>query len=276
MRRLVLCLLLAFLILGLLSACQSPPEPEEVTQPPSPPPAPTPVPTPSPMPTPATTPRPTPSPRPVPTILPEKLLQYADWIERNDAFCGWLTIPDTVMDYPVVYGSDYTFYIDYDFDKNKSAKGAVFVDYRNTPDNPLWKNTILYAHHMRNGSMFGSLEVFTQLEHLRDHPVFTYDTLYGVRRYQIFAVLIVPMNYNYVQVDFETGLAFLAFIRHMREISLYSTDLKITAEDEIITLSTCWYDFKDARFVVQGVRLPDEVDGIPAAYEKNTSRVIDW
>jgi len=203
-------------------------------------------------------------------------VQYADWIERNDDFTAWLTIPGTVIDYPVVYGADYIYYCDYNFDKSPSKYGAVFIDYRNTPDNPSWMHTILFAHHMRDGSMFGSLKKLKDLDFLREHPVFTYDTLYGTRRYQIFAVLIVPMLYNYYQVDFDTPADFLGFVDHMREISLFSSDLILTGRDEIITLSTCWYDFKDARFAVQAVRLPDGVDRLPATYEVNADRKTYW
>ena len=269
MGRLMLYLALVLALCIVTGCAPAAPEPTPTLSP-------TPAPTPTPTPKPTPTPTPEPTPEPPPHILPEKLLQYADWIERNDDFCGWLTIPDTVMDYPVVYGSDYDFYVEHDYDKTISGRGAVFVDYRNTPDNPLWRHTILFAHHMRDGSMFGSLEVFRELSYVQEHPVFTYDTLYGTRQYQIFAVLIVPMDYNYVQVEFDTPEEFLAFTDHMRSISLFSTDLPISGSDEIITLSTCWYDFKDARFAVQAVRLPKDIERTPAAYEINADRQKPW
>ena len=216
------------------------------------------------------------TPKPaIPRVIPEKLKQYADWIAKNDDFCGWLTIPGTVMDYPVVYGPDYVFYVENGYDKKPSVKGAVFTDYRNLPDDP-GRNIILYAHHMKDGSMFGSLEKFNDLSFVRKHPVFTYDTLYGERRYQVFAVLIVPSDFRYTQIHFDTPNDFTAFTDYMRSISLYATDLDISGTDEIITLSTCWYDFKNARFIVQAVRLPDGVEKIPAVYEINRNRVKDW
>lgn len=240
----------------------------------------TPAPAPSAVPTPAPTPEPTPEPtsEPEPTpphILPEKLEQFADWITRNGDFTGWLTVPDTRMDYPVVYGADYVFYVENDFDKKPSQKGAVFTDYRNPPDDP-GRHIILFAHHMKDGSMFGSLEKFNDLEFVREHPVFTYDTLYGTRRYQVFAVLIVPMDYNYYEVEFDGPDDFLAFTDHMRALSLYTTDLEISGTDEMITLSTCWYDFKNARFAVQAILLPDGVEEVPAVYEQNTNIQKPW
>ena len=268
MRRLtwfLILLLIAIPLCGLSGCAQEPPEPSIV---PTLPPTPTPTPTP--------TPEPTPEPTPDPArIHAEKLAQYADWIQQNDDFCGWLAIPNTVIDYPVVYGPDYEYYVKHDFDQKTSQKGAVFTDYRNLPDDP-GQNIILFAHHMKDGSMFGSLKKFNDLSFVQENPVFTYDTLHGMRYYQIFAVLIVPVDYNYIQIDFDTPDEFLSFADRMRSVSLYTTDLALSGDDEIISLSTCWYDFKDARFVVQAVRLPDGVEEIPAVYETNADRKRDW
>ena len=207
--------------------------------------------------------------------LPEKVKKYADWIAKNDDFCGWLNIPGTVMDYPVVYGPDYFFYVDNDFYKKPSKKGAVFTDYRNPPADP-GQNLILYAHNMKDGSMFGNLKKFNDLSFLRKNPVFTYDTMYGKQRYQVFAVLIVPMDYLHTQVRFKTPEDFKTFTEHMRSISLFTTDLEIYENDEMITLSTCWYDFEDARFVVQAVRLPEGMEKIQAEYDVNKNREKYW
>lgn len=263
-----------------LSACAQVPVPPSETPPaqtPTPNPSPSPIltPSPSPSPSPEPTPTPAPTPSPEPQILPEKLAQYADYITRNSDFTGWLNVPGTKIDYPVVYASDYIYYVENDFDKKSSVYGAVFLDYDNLPDQRN-RNTLIYAHNMKNGTMFGSLRKFNSLEFLREHPVFTYDTLYGTQTYQVFAVLILPGLYNYRQFVFEKPGDFLAFTDHMREISLFSTDLELTDDDEILTLSTCWYDFKDARFAVQAVRLPEGSTGIPAQYEKNENRKTPW
>jgi len=274
------CSLILITVLFALAGC-TPEPPPPTPEPATPAPVETPAPTPAPTPLPTPTPTPEPTPDPVPRILPEKLVQYADWIGRNRDFCGWLTVPNTVIDYPVVYGvvaenargELYYFYEKNDFDKQSSIIGAIFTYYLNPPDDPMQQHIILFGHHMKNGSMFGSLKKFNDLDFVRENPVFIYDTLYGTRYYQIFAVLIEHMNYNYYEVDFDEPGSFLAFTDHMRELSLYTSDLEITDDDQMITLSTCWYDFKDARFAIQAVRLPDGVEQIPAVYEKNENRL---
>lgn len=274
--RIVIMLVCAALIAQCLAGCVSAPkQPEPTPETASSTPTPTPEPTPELTPSPTSTPTPTETPEPKPQILPEKQEQYAEYIARNADFTGWLEVPNTKINDPVVYASDYVYYVENNFDQKPSVTGAVFLDYNNLPDMRN-RHTILYAHHMKNGTMFGSLKKYKNIEFLRENPVFTYDTLYGTKTYQVFSVLIVPGLYNYRQLTFNNTGDFLSFTDHMRALSLFSTNLPLKDDDDIITLSTCWYDFKDARFAIQAVLLPEGSEGIDCSYEVNENRITPW
>ena len=165
---------------------------------------------------------------------------------------GWLSIPNTRIDYPFVQGKDNDFYLHLDLDQNWAAAGTIFMDYRNNPDFSDF-NTILFGHHMQNGSMFGTLQNF-------DNPAFFDANRSGTmvladKTYEItffaFAVLTPddPLIYN---PKIETEADALAFLDHVKHIARYYRDVGATAESRIITLSTCNFEFHDARMVLIG------------------------
>lgn len=76
--------------------------------------------------------------------------------EQNNETIAWLKINNTNVEYPVVKGTNNSFYLNHSFDKSKNSAGWIFADYKNKFDNTD-KNIVIYGHNMRDGSMFGSM-----------------------------------------------------------------------------------------------------------------------
>ena len=178
---------------------------------------------------------------------------------QNKDIVGWLTITNTEVNNPVYQTVDNQFYVDHDMDKKPNSYGALFLDYR-CDINPLslTQNQIIYGHNMRYGAMFGTLNQFRELDFYKANPTISFDSLYEQRTYKIFAAMIVndaeddTFKYTYTayRSTFTSENDFMQWIDHSRQRSLIDTTVDINSNDEIITLSTCCYDYQNARFVV--------------------------
>ncbi|MDR1538408.1 MAG: class B sortase [Clostridiales bacterium] len=168
----------------------------------------------------------------------------------NPDIVGWITIPETNIDYPFVQGADNEFYLTHDTEKKKSAAGSIFIDIRN--DEPFKGfNTILYGHHMKNGSMFGALANYAESAFFRNNSkglIYLEEEVYEML---IFACLVIHpddgMIYNSLNLDSKSKTEYLDYVK--RNAKNYQ-DAALEPSDKIITLSTCAYDFNDARMAV--------------------------
>ncbi len=185
------------------------------------------------------------------------------YIQNNDTI-GWIHIPNTSIDNVVVRGADNDFYLTHDFYKKNSEHGAIMADFRtvfSVSGNS--KNIALYGHHMKDGSMFAELEKFRTLSFYKANPVIYFDTLYAKGEYEIFSVFITNdleseddgYRFNFNQVNFTSEDEFMAFITQVNRRSLFKTSVAVSPTDDILTLSTCVYDFNEARLVVCARRL---------------------
>ncbi len=200
---------------------------------------------------------------------------------------AWLTVPNTKIDYPVVYryqeeikkNTDY-YYLSTDFNGDRSKYGALFfgLDNKIEPDYTS-QNLTIHGHHMKDGQMFGELKKYRTLDFYKENPTFTMDTLYEKGTYEIFSVFLtnsIPEDdngnvFNYMQSDFATQEEFIAFTEELKKRSFYDIPVDIQQGDEIVTLSTCEYDFDQSRLVVVGrkVRPGEKVDVNTDEVKKN-------
>jgi len=171
--------------------------------------------------------------------------QYPDVI-------GWITIPGTRIDYPFVQAEDNDKYLRTDINGNYLSAGSIFLDYRSAPDFSLF-NSVIYGHNMKNSSMFGTLPGFRNegtFNQLTDGTVFLEDIEY---RFEIFACLLTnnydSIVYSSLQSTDADKQAFLDYIA--KNASRYR-DIGVGTDDHLLTLSTCSYEFADARTVIVG------------------------
>lgn len=178
--------------------------------------------------------------------------------EINSDVVAWITVPDTIIDYPVVQGEDNLQYLDRDWQGNSNRAGAIFMDYRNDPKmlaSP-GKHTILYGHHMRDGSMFQPLIQFKDPEFIDANPVFYLNDLYEHHLYEIFSVYVTTTDFYYIETNFNSEADFTDFVQEIQDRSIHHYPVTLSESDHILTLSTCTYEYDDARMVIHARRIP--------------------
>ncbi len=196
-----------------------------------------------------------PTPTPIPVIMP----QYKELHDKNPDMVGWLTIPDTKIDYPVMYKEDDNdYYLSHNFDGEDDVTGLLVLDKRCDPEgNGI--NCLIHGHNMKSGAMFGSLKKYADAEYCKEHPSIIFNTLYEERTYDIIAVFrsrVYDENttdfefYDYIQIDDEA--AFDEYVSGACEQSIYDTGFEAVWGDKLITLSTCEYTRANGRLVIVG------------------------
>ncbi len=205
-----------------------------------------------------TSPTPVPSESPYEAPKEKKILpRFESLYEENPDFAGWLTIPGTVIDYPVMYlPDDNDFYLKHDFEKKDDVNGLLVLDKRCKGDGS-GVNSLIHGHHMKSGAMFGSLKYYQEASYFRDHPVISFSTLYETREYEIFAVFRSSV-YNeettdfafFDYIDIEDEDAFRSYVEGAKAGSLYDTGVDAEWGDRLLTLSTCEYSKENGRLVV--------------------------
>lgn len=193
-------------------------------------------------------------------ILPE----YTTLVAQNGDLKGWLSIPDTNVDYPVLQRAGDTenaYYLKRDFEGNEDANGSLFVDYRSNTVNPT-ENTIIYGHNMNSGKMFGDLKNYLDEEFYERHKTVRFDTLYEEREYEIVAVCLSKVqdadsnNFRYYNfIDAKNALEWDAFVTTVNSLSVFSLDSGLKPGDEVLTLSTCNNYVEDGRLFLVAKRV---------------------
>lgn len=177
--------------------------------------------------------------------------------ELNDETVGWLNVPGTNIDYPVVKAKDNAYYLRHNFKREKDYNGWVFMNYLNSAE-MLDKNTIIFAHNRYYSNiMFGTLNKVgkkTWYQNIKDNLI-TYSDINKEMKWEVFAAYTVPVTDDYLETNFSTDEDFNNFIKMIRSRSVISSDLEIKSTDKILTLSTC-ADI-NTRFVVHAVLRTD-------------------
>ena len=221
--------------------------------------------TPSPTPTPTAPTEPEPSAPPIPEETPSPVESvhepYFDTLSEidldalrqvNAQVLGWISIPDTKISYPLVQGEDNDYYLNHTWDWAKSSLGAIFLDRRSSGDLTDF-HSVIYGHRMKNGSMFADLRHYSSEDYLSEHPSVYISDSSGLYRYDIFAVYEADVTGHTYTFSFDSDAAKQEYIDESLEQSLFDTGEELTAQDRIITLSTCTGTGYSTRWVVQAV-----------------------
>lgn len=168
----------------------------------------------------------------------------------NSDYIGWISIKNTPIDYPIVKGEDNEFYLKRDFNKNYLFSGSIFMDYRNEGFQD--ENVVIYGHHMKDNSMFGSLKKYKDLEYLKENRYINITTKDDEKFiYEIFGVYITTSDDSEtISIKFNNEEEFSEYINKICEKSIYDLGVDVKGTDKILTLSTCSYEFEDARLVI--------------------------
>lgn len=192
-----------------------------------------------------------PAPEPVELTAFEK---YADVYAQNSDLVGWVSIPGTRIDYPVMQTKDTpNFYLKHAFDKSYSNYGVPYM--QENCDIGISDNLVLYGHHMNNGSMFSDLCQYASEDFYQEHKTIRFDTLDDFGEYEVIAafktVAYSEEGFKYYHfVSAENAEDFEKYIAKCKELALYDTGVTAEYGDELITLSTCEYSRTNGRMVV--------------------------
>lgn len=170
-------------------------------------------------------------------------LQYPD-------VAGWLTVHGTGIDYPFVQAKDNDTYLRRNLDQEKATAGTVFMDYR-CNKNFTDFSTVLYGHHMKDGSMFGTLNRFNDkafFEHNKTGTVFLPHETYTL---EIFAYAVVsPNDHTIYSFNIHSDAEKQNYFSYVKEKARFYREIPLAVTDKIVTLSTCSYEWNDARMVL--------------------------
>lgn len=178
-------------------------------------------------------------------------------INTNADIKAWLYSPDTKIDYPVVQSQDNSYYLYRFMDGSYNPSGTLFMDYRCTGDFS-GKNTVIYGHHMSDGSMLASIVEYKDQAYYDEHPVMFLNTLEGNFRLDIFAGFVTWYDSRVYTFDFDSRTEFNEWITLMRSYSDFESDVEFGPDDRLVTLSTCTYEYDNARYVLMAKLVPIE------------------
>jgi sortase B len=203
------------------------------------------------------------------------LRKFSGLYANNSDTRGWLSIPAVEVDRPILQAQDNEYYLTHDAEKGLSRYGALFLDTGNRVlPGQLANNLSIYGHNTKNGSMFGQLSKFREQAFYEENPTFSFDTLYEEKRWVIFAVIITTADQS--KSDFfewrgeervSTPQKAQAFLDALHERSLIASMVDVAPGDRLLSLTTCCYDYKNARLIVfaRELRSGEESALTPAA-----------
>ena len=190
---------------------------------------------------------------------------YVEAFASNEDIVAWLQIPDTNVDYPVVWTpEDENYYLYRDIQGNEDKNGCLLLD-TDSAVSPLTTNLIIHGHNMRSGAMFGKLTDYENFDFYENHKYMTLYTEECQRNYEVIAVFrsqvykksdTVFKFYKFFRAD--TQEEFDNFYHNIKDLSLYDTGVTAQFGDHFLTLSTCVYHVEQGRFVVVAKELTSE------------------
>lgn len=189
-------------------------------------------------------------------------VDFATLQSMNSDVVAWIRFeqPEKIS-YPVVKGKDNDKYLKTTVEGKHNSAGSIFMDANNAGDFSD-KNTFIYGHNMKNGSMFGQLRKYKNADYCKENPYFYIYTPDGKEvKYQIFSVCIVEDTSESYQKVYANDEAYLNYLKYIQSIARYDVDVELTAESQIVSLSTCTNVTETQRLLVHGVKVSETVVG---------------
>ena len=193
-----------------------------------------------------------------------KDMDFSALRQQNPDVLGWILIPGTRVSYPVVQGTDNSYYLDHTWRGGKNSVGAIFMECRNSSDLSDF-NTIIYGHRMNNRSMFGTLSQYKSRSYWQAHPYVYLTDDSGTHRYEIFAAGEVSVDSDVYRLGLRSDSSRQSFLDSCLALSALNTGVTPHTYDKVLTLSTCTGNGHATRWVVQAVcpGQPPETPEIP-------------
>ena len=187
----------------------------------------------------------------------ERMLQLEELKKQNNDIVGWLEIPNTKINYPVLQTTDNEYYMTHTYKKEYSKDGSIFLDKDYNWDVPS-SNLLIYGHNNKNGNMFQELLKYEDESYYKEHSTIKFTTLNEDCTYEIIAVFKSRVYYKseknvfryYYFINAENEEEYNNYVEESKKASLYNTGKTAEYGEQLLTLSTCEYSQEDGRFVI--------------------------
>lgn len=189
----------------------------------------------------------------------QKELSFSELQAVNRDVKGWITIPGTVIDDPVLCPpkNQPDYYLTHDWEGNQTKYGSIFLYSGSSAQ----KNIILYGHSMKDGRMFAPLLYYPEPGFYSLHPVISFQLGSDKAFWKIFAVVKTNTDpsqgepFDYQKTKFASSKSFSDFLGQVRMRSVLNVPVDVKTTDTLLTLSTCSYEFDGFRTVIFARRL---------------------
>lgn len=182
----------------------------------------------------------------------KSVIDFDELSAINSDVVGWIRLDGCGIDYPIAQCDDNDYYLEHLFNKEVNSSGCIFLDCRNNSDFSD-RNSVIYGHHMKNGSMFSGITKYKDQLFYDENPTFQLYTPQANYEVKIFAGYVADLQDQAWNTEFDDDTDFLEWIDKRIQKSVFQSNVKPSVKDKTITLSTCSYEFDNARFVVFGV-----------------------
>lgn len=166
---------------------------------------------------------------------------FDELLKENEDVVGWITVDGTQIDYPILQAEDNIKYLHRNFYHEESRAGSIFLDYRNDIRLTDERNIVIYGHRMKDGSMFQHITKYLDEDFFNEHRIVQFDTLYESYEAEIFAVYNTLTEFDYIKTYFSKDEEYQDLLDEIHAYSKFDSDVEVTTDDKIITLSTCDY-----------------------------------
>lgn len=188
----------------------------------------------------------------------ERMLKLEKLQQENNEIVAWIEIENTNISYPVLQGTDNSYYMTHNYKKETAKDGAIFLDKDYNWNLPS-TNLLIYGHNnIGSNEMFASLLNYKDESYYKKHPTIKFTTNKEDVEYEIIAVFETRVFYKseknvfryYYFINAENEQEYNDFIENSKKSSLYDTGKTAQYGDQLMTLSTCSYHTEDGRFAV--------------------------
>ncbi len=177
----------------------------------------------------------------------EDYKKYKKSFKKNPDTVGWISIGGLIVDYPIVWRKNNSYYLEHNFDGKKDVYGSIFLD--QDSNGKFQKVTIVHGHNMKDGKMFGELDKYKDKSFFKNHKYLSLTTEEGTKRFQIFSVFVTDGTQEKIRTSFEDDNDFQKYLKKINRRSLYALEYKDNP-NSIVVLNTCSYEFPSAHFLV--------------------------
>lgn len=179
---------------------------------------------------------------------PPVTIDFDSLCAENPNTVGWLYCENTVINYPIMRSDDNEYYVHRLYDGTRGKAGALFMDFRCTADFSDY-NTIIYGHNMKDDSMFGTLEEYKSQDYYDIHPEMWLLTREGSYRLELIAGYITDVDSD-TYVNLQSRVELNEYIARGIDISTFASSYEAGTAEKIAVLSTCTYEYENARYVL--------------------------